>query len=243
MPEGPSLIILKEKLQPFIGKKISDAEGYADIDYDEIIHRKIIDIKTWGKQLFICLPKNNIGIHLRMFGSYTINEKKKKKINPKLHLQFAKGEINFYVTDVKMIPSLDEYDQKADVMSNEWDASAAKKKLKDLPELKICDALLDQHIFSGVGNIIKNEVLWQIRLHPATLIKNITAAKINALMKEVVNYSFIFLEQKKEGSLSRNWNAYEQKECSRCKGQIIKEEMGKGKRVTYFCPHCQPLKK
>ena len=240
MPEGPSLIILKEKIISFTGKKIVEADGYAKIDYDELVNRKIIGIKTWGKHLFICLPKTNIEIHLRMFGSYTINETKKKKINPKLHLGFIKGELNFYVTDVKLTPDLFVYDWEADVMTKEWNPVKAKKKLKEIPDTKICDALLDQHIFSGVGNIIKNEVLWRIKLHPATTVKDITAAKLNALMKAVVAYSFEFLEYKKEGTLSKHWHAYQQEICSRCKGQIVKEDMGKGKRGTYFCPHCQP---
>jgi endonuclease-8 len=241
MPEGPSLIILKEKIIGFKGKKILEADGYAKIDYDEIVNKKVTDIRTWGKHLFICLPKTNIEIHLRMFGSYTINEKKEKKINPKLHLQFAKGELNFYVTDVKLTPDLSVYDWKADVMSDDWDSAGAKKKLKAIPDTKICDVLLDQHIFSGVGNIIKNEVLWRVKLHPATLIKNISPAKLNALLKDVVIYSFEFLAQRQKGILSRNWHAYNRTECSRCKGPIVKEEMGKGKRATFYCPHCQPL--
>ncbi|MER3465444.1 MAG: endonuclease, partial [Chitinophagaceae bacterium] len=32
------------------------------------------------------------------------------------------------------------------------------------------DALLDQEIFSGVGNIIKNEVLYRIEVHPLSTI-------------------------------------------------------------------------
>lgn len=241
MPEGPSLIILKEKIIAFKGKKILEADGYAAIDYSEIAAKTIKDIRTWGKHLFICLPKTNIEIHLRMFGSYTINEKKKKKINAKLHLEFAKGELNFYVADIKLTPDLNVFDWSADVMSEAWDPAGAKKKLKAIPNTMICDALLNQHIFSGVGNIIKNEVLWRIKLHPATLIKNINSLKMNTLMKETVKYSFEFLEQKQKGILSKNWHAYNQTECSRCGGPIIKEEMGKGKRGTFYCPHCQVL--
>ena len=240
MPEGPSLIILKEKIAGFKGKKITAASGYAELDYSQIGNRKITDIKTWGKHLFICLPKTNIEIHLRMFGSYTIN--KIKKINPKLSLQFSDSFLNFYVVDVKLTPDLSVYDWHADIMSKAWDPAAAKKKLKEQPRMKICDALLDQHIFSGAGNIIKNEVLWRIKLHPAVLIENIPAAKMNLLLKDVVKYSFEFLKYKKAGTVSKHWQAYEQKECSRCGGPIKKEMMGKGKRGTYYCPHCQPLK-
>ena len=242
MPEGPSIIIVKENISPFIGNKIIAAKGYADIDFTLLELKKITSIQTWGKHLFICLKDINIEIHFRMFGSYLINERK-PKINAKLSLQFAKEEINFYVADVKLIKDISIYDNEADVMSEEWNAAKAIKKLREIPDVKICDALLDQQIFSGVGNIIKNEVLWLVKLHPETLIKNISAFKFKNLMKEVVAYSFKFLQYKKEGTLSKHWKAYNQKTCSRCKHKIVKLYIGKGKRATYICENCQRIKK
>lgn len=241
MPEGPSLIIIKENLSPFIGKNITAASGYASIDYKKIKRKRIIDIKTWGKHLFICLTDNNIEIHLRMFGSYTI-DKRKPTINPKLQLQFTKNEINFYVTDVKLTPDLLIFDWDADVMSDKWSEIKAAKKLKEIPDTFICDALLDQQIFAGVGNIIKNEVLWRVKLHPETTIKNITASKLKKLLKDVVEYSFEFLKYKKESTLSKHWKAYNQKSCSRCDNEIIKIYIGKGKRASFICKNCQKLK-
>ena len=238
MPEGPSLIILKENISYFIGHKIIAATGYAKIDYSLLEQKKITSIETWGKHLFICLKGINIEIHLRLFGSYLINERK-PKINAKLSLQFAKEELNFYVVDVKLIKDISIFDKEADVMSDKWNATKAIRKLKEIPETKICDALLNQQIFSGVGNIIKNEVLWRVKLHPITIIKNITPSQMKKLMQEVVKYSFEFLQQRKEGTLSKNWKAYNQKICSRCKHTIEKLEVGKGKRASYVCKNCQ----
>ena len=242
MPEGPSIIIVKENISPFIGNKIIAAKGYADIDFSLLEQKKITSIQTWGKHLFICLKDINIEIHFRMFGSYLINERK-PKINAKLSLQFTKEELNFYVVDVKLIKDISIYDNEADVMSEVWNSAKALKKLKEIPNAKICDALLDQQIFSGIGNIIKNEVLWLVKLHPETLIKNISAFKFKNLMKEVVDYSFEFLQYKKVGTLSKHWKAYNQKTCSRCKHKIIKLYIGKGKRATYICENCQRLKR
>ena len=59
MPEGPSLVILKEAVMPYIGKKILDAHGNAKIDMDRLRQQKIINILTWGKQFFICLKERN----------------------------------------------------------------------------------------------------------------------------------------------------------------------------------------
>jgi endonuclease-8 len=98
-------------------------------------------------------------------------------------------------------------------MADEWNSKAAIKKLKKEPEAFVCDILLDQQIFSGVGNIIKNEVLYRIRVHPLTRIENLPPAKLKALVKEARNYSFDFLKWKKENALSKHWEVYSQKEC------------------------------
>ena len=238
MPEGPSLVILKEKISSLKGKKIIAASGYAKIDYSELENKKITDIRTWGKHLFICLKDINIEIHLRLFGSYLLNERR-LKINSKLRLEFAREELNFYVADVKLVSDLSVFDWQADAMSEEWNIANATKKLKKFPEVKICDALMDQKIFAGVGNIIKNELLWRGKLHPENLIQDIPAPKLTALLKDAAVFSFEFLKYKKEGTLLKHCHAYQKKICSRCKSEIVKEDMGKGKRGTYYCPKCQ----
>ena len=44
-------------------------------------------------------------------------------------------------------------------MSEKWNAPQALAHTKAFVELEIADVLLDQEIFAGVGNIIKNEIL------------------------------------------------------------------------------------
>ncbi len=51
---------------------------------------------------------------------------------------------------------LDElYDWSADVMNKSWSEKKALDKLKAMPDTLVCDAILDQHIFSGAGNIFQ----------------------------------------------------------------------------------------
>ena|ERR1700761_8177118 len=128
MPEGPSIIILKEAILPFKGKKVIEAAGYAKLDYSLLAGKKITDIKTWGKHLLICFKDITVRIHLLMFGSYRINEE--KDVNPKISFHFTKSEaINFYTCAVKFIEKpLDEvYDWSEDIMSPEWDSKKALK--------------------------------------------------------------------------------------------------------------------
>jgi len=240
MPEGPSILILKEILLPFKGKKILEADGYAEIDMESLIGQKVIDLKTWGKHTLICLEKVTIRIHLMMFGSYSIDEPKANR-NPKLVLTFANGSVYFYVCLVKLIEEdLDEvYDWEADIMSDKWSAAKAKKKLKEINQSFICDALMDQSIFSGVGNIIKNEGLFLARLHPESIIGNIPAKKINELINNTRDYTFDFLKWKKADELKKHWLAYSKKTCPRCNIPFHKKYTGKTKRRTFYCENCQ----
>lgn len=242
MPEGPSIVILKELITPLIkGKKIINAFGNAKIDMTQLTGRKVTHIRCWGKQLLIYTNDAIIRVHLLMFGSYSIDENNKPARSLRLALEFSKHTIHFYTCSVRVLPKdADQlYDWKADVMSTAWDPLKARRKLKAIPSLMVCDALLDQQIFSGVGNIIKNEVLYRIKLHPENLIRQIPPLKISALVKEARNYSFDFLKWKKEFTLRKHWLAHTKKICLRCNLPLIKKYCGKTKRRTFFCTGCQ----
>ena len=239
MPEGPSLVIAKELMMPFRGKKIIAVTGNSKIDKDRLLKKKLVDIRTWGKHLLFCFDGFTIRVHFLMFGTYYINDA--KDAVPRLSMQFSKGVINLYTCAVKMIEEpLDEvYDWAADVLSDEWDEKAARKKLKKTPGTLVTDALLDQTIFSGVGNIIKNEVLYRIRVHPESAVGALPPRKLTEMVREARNYSFDFLAWKKEFTLRKHWLAHTKKTCQRDGDKIVKEYLGKTKRRTFFCNSCQ----
>ncbi|MCC8425586.1 DNA-formamidopyrimidine glycosylase family protein [Mucilaginibacter sp. UR6-11] len=242
MPEGPSILILKEKLLPFKGKKVIDANGYAKgFDADMLIGKTLKDIKTWGKHTLLCFPKFTVRVHLMLFGSYYINDRPKK--NASLHMQFANGEVNFSISSIKLIeePLDDLYDWSADIMSRKWDDDKALAKLKAKPKMMICDALLDQKIFSGSGNIIKNESLFRAHLHPESVIGEIPDAKLKDLITEVVKFSGEFLKYRKAGTLIKHLEAYEKDICPRNLIPFHKTDTGKTKRHSYYCEKCQEL--
>lgn len=241
MPEGPSIVILKEELAAFTGKKVTAVSGNAKIEMDRMMGKKIIAFKSWGKHFLICFPDFTVRIHFLLFGTYRINETKDSLT--RLHLGFSKGEINFYTCAIKIIdePLDDIYDWTADVMNEDFDEKKAMAKLKKIPETLVCDALLNQDIFAGSGNIIKNEVLFRIKLHPRTKVGNIPPKKKKELISETVIYSFDFLKWKKAFELKKHWQAHTKKMCPRCHIPLIKEYMGTTKRRTFFCNNCQIL--
>lgn len=241
MPEGPSIVILKEDVSQFFGKKVLAVRGNAAIDTALIKGQTVTAFKSWGKQFLICFAGFTVRIHLLMFGSYRINEA--KNTIPRLGLTFENGEINFYTCSVKLLEGdvNQYYDWSADVMNDAWSAPEAKKKLKNIPGKMICDTLLEQEIFSGVGNIIKNEVLYRVGVHPESLTGSIPEAKIDEIIREARHYSFEFLEWKRKFELKQHWLAHTRATCLRCDLPIIKKYTGIKKRRSFFCTNCQQL--
>jgi endonuclease-8 len=242
MPEGPSLFLLKEDIHHFRKKKVKKAAGNASIDIPLLEGKTLTDIKTWGKQLFLIFTgKLTVRIHLLMFGSYSVDEQIRPKRSIRLQLEFTNGTVYFYTCAVRMLePGWDkEYDWSADIMSDKWNSRGARKKLRENPDMLACDALLDQQIFSGSGNIIKNEVLFRIYLHPESRIGKIPPAVLTSLIRETRKYSFDFLKWKRNYELKKHWLIIGKKVCPRCNVPVLKKYFGKTKRRTFFCNNCQ----
>ena len=244
MPEGPSIVLLREALQPFVDKKIINAEGAsAKVEYGRLPGAKIRKLKSWGKHLLICLPDLTIRIHLLMFGSVAIDNPKPNRI-PKLSLFFARGRsVHFYACAVTLItePLSKLYDWTKDIMSKRWNSTLALKKLNVQASTLVCDALLDQDIFAGSGNIIKNETLFRAKIHPKSVLGRIPPKKKKDLISEVIQYSKLFLKWRRQNMLKRHWQAYSKKVCPRDLIPLRREYLGKTKRRTFFCTACQKL--
>ena len=245
MPEGPSIVIVRDNLQPFVGKTVIRASGNSKkVEFEKLVGNKIVDVKSWGKHLLICFNNDfTIRIHFLMFGSYRINEYK-SETKPRLSFEFKENEsINFYTCSVLQIhePLDNVYDWSADVMNNNWNEKKALQKIIKHPDRLVSDVLLDQNIFAGVGNIIKNEVLYRIMVNPKSKIGKMPPKKRHALVKEAVRYSFEFLNWKKEFTLKKHWLVYTKKICPRDHQLLSREYIGLTNRRTFFCNLCQIL--
>ena len=239
MPEGPSIVLLREAAARFKGKTVRHASGTTSVDLTPLIGRRVKAVRSWGKHFLLEFSHLTLRIHLLMFGSYRIDDR--KEAAPRVRLQFDKGELNFYTCSVKLIeqPLDDVYDWRADVMSDAWDARLARRRLKAMPNVLVCDALLDQEVFSGVGNIIKNEVLFRTRIHPANRVGDLPPRVLTSLINQAREYSFDFLQWKRSLELKKHWNVHTKRSCSRCGGPVSKAYMGTTHRRTFFCPNCQ----
>ncbi|HLA58727.1 MAG TPA: DNA-formamidopyrimidine glycosylase family protein [Puia sp.] len=241
MPEGPSILLVREALQSFIGKKVLSVKGNSKIEKSRLINQKITDVRSWGKHLLICFEEFTLRIHFLMFGTYLVNKRKPTPL--RLSLCFKKDELNFYTCSVQYIdePLNEVYDFSADVLNDLWSSRKASFKLRSLPEMNVSDVLLDQQIFSGVGNIIKNEVLFRIRVHPKSIVGNLPPKLKTALIREARNYSLDFLKWKRKFELKKHWLIYTKKTCPRDHAPVYKEHIGKTRRRTFYCEKCQIL--
>ncbi|MEE7548043.1 endonuclease [Xanthomonas sp. Kuri4-1] len=241
MPEGPSIVILKEEAAAFAGRKVLRVSGNSRLDLERLRNQKVVALRSWGKHFLIEFAHFSVRIHFMLFGSYRIDAR--KDTPARLSLGFSKGqELNFYACSVKFIDApLDTvYDWSGDVMSPDWDPAQARRKLRAQPHTLAADALLDQTIFSGVGNIIKNEVLHRIRVHPESEVGALPPRKLAHLVEQARTYSFDFYAWKQAYVLKKHYQVHTRTVCPR-DGQRLtyRKHLGKAARRAFYCERCQ----
>ncbi|HCV96664.1 MAG TPA: endonuclease [Stenotrophomonas sp.] len=239
MPEGPSIVILREAAAKFRGKTVRRALGNSSLDLTRMEGRRVLALRSWGKHFLVQFSGFSLRVHMLMFGSYRIDAR--KPAPPRVSLQFDNGELNIYASSLKYIegPLEDTYDWRGDVMDEAWDPRLARRRLKLQPDTLVCDALLDQDLFAGVGNIIKNEVLFRTRVHPESTIGDLPPRVLGKVIADARAYSVNFLEWKKAGVLRQHWQVHTRRTCPQCGGPLSKTYPGKSRRRTFFCPNCQ----
>jgi endonuclease VIII len=250
--EGPSLYLAQEQLQPFVGKKVLEVSGNSKIGIERMSQKKVLDIFSWGKHLVFQFDHFAMRIHFMLFGTFqaAINKKfvtgdyKKKAQSPRLVLQFRNGHMEAYSCSLKYIESATaklDYNFTIDVLSDQWDEQQALKTLKAQPNEQIADVLLDQAIFAGVGNIIKNEILSLAKVNPKDQVKNLSPAQRKKLVRLARVFSRQFYEWRKVFQLRANLRIHRKSTCPWCGTKVIREKTGKRQRWAYYCPICQAL--
>jgi endonuclease-8 len=241
MPEGPTIVILREECEKFRGKVVRRVEGNTKvIDPQRMLRKKVLAFRSWGKHFLVQFSGFTLKVHFMLFGRYRVDERK-ENATPRLGLGFANGELNLYACSVNYLEGApeDHYDWRSDVMAPEWDPALARRKMRAMPDALACDALLDQSVFSGVGNIIKNEVLWRIRVSPLSTVGALPAKKLAEMVEEARVYSFQFLEWKKQYVLRKHYQAHQRSYCPRCGAKLRLAHLGRTHRRAFWCEHCQ----
>lgn len=249
--EGPSLFLAAEQLRDFTGKKIKLVSGNTTIGKERFLHKEVLDIFSWGKHLVFQFDDVAFRVHFMLFGTFeatvdgvSVTGDYKRAREPRLALTFPNGEIKMFNCSIKVFETPDlksTYDFSIDIMSLQWDSEKALRSVQTHPEEQIDDVLLDQELFAGVGNIIKNEVLSMSRINPKTQVKKLSTEQLKKLIEITHVFSHQFYVWRKAFVLRKHLTMYQKSVCPLCGGDIIREETGKRKRWSYYCPHCQRL--
>lgn len=250
--EGPTVYATTMQLQPFKGKKIIKVGGNTLLDQNMFLNQEVKDIFCWGKHLCFQFESFALRVHFMIAGTYEgnvagtmINGDYKKTKDLKMQFDFPNGFFAMYSNTFKLHenePNLRRiYDYTTDVMSKQWDAEAALAKIQKKPNAQISDVLLDQKIFTGVGNKIRNEVLFTKKLLPTHLVKDIDIFELRQLVDDTHDLSWQFYKWREKDELNNgmHWKIYKKKECTVCGGKITHAYTGKNPRSSYFCEHCQ----
>jgi endonuclease-8 len=248
--EGPSLRILREELEPFLQQKVLQVRGNTKQPKESLKGRMLEQIDTWGKVLFLTFssPTNSLSsiltkTHFLMFGSYRIDDPKPDRV-PRLELTFKSGVVYFYSCSIQF--GADDYfhsrDRKIDLMAQDWDIDHVLDLMSRKKAAWLCDLFLDQSVFAGSGNIVKNEVLFNIRRHPLAKLSQVSKKDWPDLARAVRDYCFHFYEWKKKFELRKHWQVYRQVRCPLCSTKLKRENLGKFLRKTFFCPKHQQLR-
>ena len=251
MAEGPSIVILRDRAAVFVGREIVGVEGNTPIVKERLLGQRVRGVRSFGKHFVMEFGGFSLRVHLLMLGSYCIDERKDKPI--RLGLTFDnRREIHFYSCSVKFVeePLDDVYDWRGDVMADAWDPALARRKLRAMPDALVCDALLDQSVFAGVGNVIKNEILFRVQLHPLSTVGALPAGTLRALVTEARDCTFDFYAVKladadrdhsvwRGDTLAAHWLVHNQKTCPRCHIPLHKQHLGELDRRSFWCERCQ----
>jgi endonuclease-8 len=248
MPEGPSIVILTEQAAKFAGQVVRGVSGNSKQDLQRMQGQQVRALRSWGKHFLVEFDDFAMRVHFMLFGRYRIDEDKidrqGRTAAPRVSLVFDNGVLNLYACSVKFVEGDldDHYDWSGDVMADAWDPAKARRKLRSAPDTLVADALLDQSVFAGVGNIIKNEVLFRIRVHPESSVGALSPRKLGELVTQAREYSFDFLQWKKAYVLKKHYQVHTKTICPRDGNRLsYRKHLGRAQRRAFFCDACQRL--
>ncbi|NXY22312.1 NEIL3 Endonuclease, partial [Atrichornis clamosus] len=216
--------------------------------HDFLVGHVYRGVETLGKELFMYFDQKALRIHFGMNGSMSINPDGSKDRNgarPVLEIQLTEDTICFFDVTVEYRNAA-ECEQKVrmmeslDVCSPKFSFLRAEREIKQQNTRMLCDVLLDQAVLPGVGNIIKNEALFDSGFHPAVKVCQLTDEHIRHLVKMTRDFTLLFYKCRKTGSpLYKHYKVYKRPACGECTGNITVCRLGDNNRMTYFCSRCQ----
>jgi formamidopyrimidine-DNA glycosylase len=231
---------------------------------ERLVGRRIEGVQRRGKWIILHLKGGwFLIVHLGMTGQLTVAPSK-QPVSAHTHLVFglSPGKHDLRFRDVRRFGSatlvagqdaLEQFFQEVGLgpepfevaLADWWDRVAAtRRSLKAI--------LLDQSVVAGVGNIYADEALFQARLHPARLGRELTRTEADRLRRAVGTVLTRAIDLRgssirdyvggsgQKGNYQDRFRVYQRagRPCSRCGTPI--ERIRLAGRSTHYCPRCQP---
>lgn len=260
MPELPEVETVRLQLKSkLIGKciykvKISDKNLRKPLLF--LNEKKIIDLKRWGKRLFIILDgEEYLDISLGMTGKFKVQSQKTLALHDHV-LFFLSGGVYLVYNDVRRFgwielkkgkPDFKGWDPILDCHENLKSVVFAFKKSKK----NLFNFLMSQDYIAGLGNIYVQEALFRAKLSPFRLCEKTSEKLFKKLITEIkkvlnealfhkgstiINYRSFNDE---EGGFQNKLKVYGKDEkfnCETCFSPLVKVKLS---RTITYCQHCQ----
>lgn len=261
MPEGDTVFLAGKLLdRALAGKTLVRGQfRHPELATVDLAGREVRGVGTVGKHLFTRFSGDlTLHSHLRMDGSWKIQPAGAKWPMPAHHARVVLmtedvQAIGFRLHDLKLLPTAEEHTLVdhlgPDLLDPQWTdehAALAAANLAAKPDRELGDALLDQRIMAGVGNLYKCEISFLLGVSPWTPVSEVDPARAVALARKLLVANAWRHEQATTGDLRRGrrtW-VYERTRqgCFRCGGPLLVRQQGDGQyqRPTWCCPRCQP---
>jgi endonuclease-8 len=217
---------------------------------------RVRSVEARGKHLLVAFDEGRIlHTHLRMSGSWRLDRPERPRPRTqRLRALVAVPDAVAVCLDAPVVELLRERDLARhpvlsalgpDLCSPEADLDEVLSRLDRLPPgTPIGEALLDQRVASGIGNVYKSETLFARRLDPFAPLdafgteerRELYATASDLLRRNLVGGPRLTVH----GGLAVYRKT--RRPCPRCTTPIAARRQGEQARTTYWCPSCQPAR-
>jgi endonuclease VIII len=257
MPEGDTIQWAARRMRPVLEGRVPDEIRTPQLRHSQdrwperLAGRAIRSLDTHGKHLFLHFEGDLVlHSHLRMTGTWGVYDGTRPwgRSPSRAWIVLRAGDREVVEFDGPVLELLTEgrtrFDRRLatlgpDVLAAEFDGKRFLARLRqDDPTRAIGDALLDQHIVAGIGNLWKAEGCWEAAVDPWRPVGEVADAEALAIIDATRPR---MLESAGEGPRVINPRAYRRagQPCPRCGARIQARGQGDDNRTTYWCPGCQ----
>ena len=161
MPEGDTVWHTAETLrQALAGRTLTRCDVRVPRFATADLTGQVVDeVYSRGKHLFIRVGPASIHSHLKMDGSWRVTSRAVRN-DHRIRIILEAGDIRAVGIDLGVLEILDRaHDGDAvahlgpDLLGADWDPQLAATNLTARPDRPIAEALLDQRVLAGIGNV------------------------------------------------------------------------------------------